>query len=107
DWRPVAGPAFHAFEIESRRQGVHGLADECAATVEAPEAVSLAVRTGVGFLAMHPQHLCTGLLDDLPLLLNCRRIDPVFSVEDHRPGLRFGLEHPIDAGQCTIESPAH
>src|SRR5262249_59110430 len=39
---------------------------------------------------MHPQHLRSGLLDDLSLLLDCRRIHPVFGVKDHRPRLRFG-----------------
>ena len=103
----ITRTSLDPLEIERGSERVDALADEGAATIEPPKAVGLAVRAGVGFLAVHPEHLGARLLDDLALLLDGRRIHPVLGIEDHGVGLRFGIEHAVDAGQRAVERRLH
>ena len=52
--------------------------------------VSLGVGAGMRFLAMQPEDLGLRLLDDFALFLDCRRVDPIFGVEDASLGCAFG-----------------
>jgi hypothetical protein len=57
----------------------------------------------VRLLAVHPEDLRAGLLEDLPLLLDRRGVDPVLGVEDSPAAGLLGRQHPLDARQRRVE----
>ena len=61
------------------------------------------MRSVVGFFAVHPEDLRTCLLEDFPLFLDGRGVDPVFRVADPAVALRFGGEQPLDAFAGMVE----
>ncbi len=59
------------------------------------------------FLAVHPKDLSLGLLDDLALFLDRRRINPVFRIEQHRRTLGFRIKQARDARDRFIAGMFH
>ena len=95
----VARAAFDALQVQRGRQRMAALADQHAAAAAGRVGVIDRVRAAVGLLAVDPEDLPAGLLQNLPLLLDRRGVDPVLGVEQPALALPLGREHPLDAGQ--------
>ena len=99
DRAPAVRAALDGLEIEAGRQRMAPLADKRAAPGVAPDAVHGRVRAAVRLTAEHPEDLGTRLLDDLALLLDRGRVDPVLGVakDDAPPAGR--VDDAVAAGQ--------
>ena len=86
---------------------MHGLAHQGAAPVVPPHPIGRRVGTGMCFLAVHPENLGAGFLDDLPLFLDRWGVNPVLRVEDRALGCLLRRQHPANAGKRPFLSLFH
>ena len=103
DRTAIARATFHLFQIKTRGEGMTALADEGATARVLPDAVDRRVRAAVRLAADHPENLRAGLLDDLALLLDGGRVDPVLRVPEDDAALPCRAHDPIGARECAFE----
>ena len=70
------------FQIEGSGEGVNRFSHQAAASRLRPDTVARRMGAGMGLLGANPEDPGVGLQNDIPLLLDRRRVYPVFRVEE-------------------------